>query len=423
MITDDTTARAARTTADTIADRLSTPEEAQRLPLVQGWMPQSLAYGPVGVALLHIERARTGHGPWDRAHAWLACAASSPVSGGLDSHLFHGAPALAFALNLAAEGTRRYGRALNVLDEHVNASVRRRLDGAHARIDQRQLPALAEFDGIRGLSGLAAVLMARDHTDDVLIRQILSYLVRLTEPLTDGDEYLPGWWSDLAPSGKTDRSWPGGHGNNGVAHGIGGPLTVLSHAALRGLLVEGHADAIRRICNWLDQWRQDGPTGPWWPYVITRDHLQGRAAFDRGPLRPSWCYGTAGLARAQQLAALALGDISRQRMAENALLYAVTDPDQLARVVDSSLCHGFAGLAHIVQSAAAAALSPGELTAVVPELIGLALREDPVGSLLPASGTADIGFLEGATGVALALYASLPGPQGSPSWNSSLLIT
>ncbi|MCZ0981833.1 lanthionine synthetase C family protein [Streptomyces diastatochromogenes] len=324
MITEQTAA-VARRTADTIAQRLAHPDDVRHLPLVQGWMPQSLAYGAVGVALLHIERARTGEGSWERAHAWLACAAATPAAGGPDSHLFHGAPALAFALHLASEWTGHYGRALSVLDEHIAISVRQRLDAAHARIERGELPALAEFDGIRGLSGMAAVLMTRGHEEDLTL-QVLDYLVRLTEPVKDGDDVLPGWWSDRAPSGKIRPEWPGGHGNFGMAHGISGPLAVLSRAALRGLLVDGHTEAILRICHWLDQWRHDGPAGLSWPYAITRDHARGRGLPDHGPHRPSWCYGTAGVARAQQLAALALDDIARQRMAENALLHAVTDP-------------------------------------------------------------------------------------------------
>lgn len=37
------------------------------------------------------------------------------------------------------------------------------------------------------------------------------------------------------------------------------------------------------------------------------------------PARPSWCYGTPGLARARQLAGLALRDLARQEAAEHAL--------------------------------------------------------------------------------------------------------
>ena len=54
--------------------------------------------------------------------------------------------------------------------------------------------------------------------------------------------------------------------------------------------------------------------------------------------------GTPGLARAQQLAALALGDRARQQAAEDALARCLADPVQLARISDPALCHGWAGL-------------------------------------------------------------------------------
>ncbi|WP_086824820.1 lanthionine synthetase C family protein [Streptomyces sp. NRRL B-24572] len=421
MITDEAV-EVARRTVDTIAERLASPDRAQDLHLVQGWMPQSLAYGAVGVALLHIERARTGQASWEQAHAWLACAAASPAAGGPDSHLFHGAPALAFALRLAAERTGRYSRALSVLDQHITGSVRLRLDAAHDRIDRGRLPALAEFDGIRGLSGMATLLMTRDGEQHPLIHQVLTYLVRLTEPVKDGDDVLPGWWTDRAPSGKLDPDWPGGHANFGMAHGVAGPLAALSRAALHGLLVDGQLEAIRRICDWLDRWRQDEPTGPRWPYYVRRSELRTGVCTLPGPLRPSWCYGTAGLARAQQLAGLALEDIGRQRVAEDALLRALSDPAQLDRTVDASLCHGFAGLALTAQAAASDALTPQALTAAVPALVGRVLDSDPVHSMLPATSESDIGFLEGAAGVALALHGVLAGPSGAPGWASSLLI-
>lgn len=68
-----------------------------------------------------------------------------------------------------------------------------------------------------------------------------------------------------------------------------------------------------------------------------------------GPQRPSWCYGTPGLARAQQLAALALTDPRRQQLAEHALAGYVSDVRQLSQLRDASVCHGWAGLRHATQ--------------------------------------------------------------------------
>lgn len=411
----------ARAAADTIAERLATPQDVRALHHRQGWWPQSLAHGAVGVALLHIERARADQGPWQRAHDWLACAAAEPAVGGTDSHLYYGAPALAFALHAAADRPGRYARALSTLDQHITLAIRDRLASAHARMDRGETPTLAEFDSIRGLSGMGTLLLHRDiHTD--LLREILAYLVRLTEPVKHDGEVLPGWWSHLAPSGESSPDYPEGHANNGVAHGIGGPLAVLSLAARRGVTVDGHHDAITRILAWLDHWQQDGPAGPWWPYWITREQMRSGTP-GPGPSRPSWCYGTAGFARTQQLAALALNDPARQRRAESALLHAMTDPGQLGATVDVSLCHGFAGLAHITQLVAADAVTPG-LTECLPRLLAPITDMAPgalADSLIDPPGGGDIGLLEGAAGAALALHSFQTGTPSASGWDSCFL--
>jgi lantibiotic biosynthesis protein len=240
-----------------------------------------------------------------------------------------------------------------------------------------------------------------------------------------GDEALPGWWTAAGPSGTSSPLYPGGHGNNGVAHGITGPLALLALAARQGVDVDGQTDALIRICAWLDRWQYDTPDGPRWPYWITRSQLQTEATIRPRTARPSWCYGTAGLARAQQLAAIALGDTTRQEAAEHALGDALTDEHQLAAVADLSLCHGHTGLMHIARRVADDATTPspaatltGLLDAVVPE--GLDPQDLAMTLLDPSAG--DIGLLEGAAGVALALHAAATDTRPTSRWDSCLLI-
>lgn len=410
--------------ASAIADRLDAPPTAA----VPRWWPQSLAHGALGVALLHVERARAGFGPWRRAHDWLAYATRDAVQAGPGSHLHQGAPALAFVLNRAADRPGRYGTALDVLDRQIAGMTRRRIDRAYRRMDRGARPALAEFDAIRGLAGLGAYLLRRDPNGD-LIRAVLCYLVRLTEPVIepvtatviDAGQTMPGWWTDVAPSGQASPDFPGGHANTGMAHGIAGPLALLALAMRDGVMVEGQRDAIRRIQAWLDRWRQEGATGVWWPYWITCGGLRAERPASTGPGRPSWCYGTAGIARAQQLAALALGDTDRQRTAEQALLTALTDPAQLALTTDLSLCHGIAGLAHIAQRAAADATSPAALADLAPRLLVRITEHDTDVTPREAPPESGPGLLEGAAGIALALHsASASGPVWG--WDACLLI-
>jgi lantibiotic biosynthesis protein len=407
-----------------VAGALASPEQARRFGNPQGWWPQSLAYGAAGTALLHIERAHTGNGPWSRAHDWLARAAEETITAGPASHLYYGAPAVAFALHATTEHTNRYGKALDSLDRQIHRGTSRRLDQAHERIDGGNPPALSEFDAIRGMTGIGAYLLRR-HPDADLLRSLLAYLVRLTDPLVLGDQALPGWWTAAGPSGTPSPLYPGGHGNNGVAHGITGPLALLALAARQGVDVDGQTDALSRICAWLDRWQHDTPDGPRWPYWITRAQLQTEAPIRPGTARPSWCYGTAGLARAQQLAAIALGDTTRQAAAEHALGDALTDQQQLAAVADLSLCHGHTGLLHIARRVADDAATPrpaatlaGLLDAVVPE--GLDPQDLAMTLLDPVAG--DIGLLEGAAGVALALHAAATDTTPISRWDSCLLI-
>jgi hypothetical protein len=143
-------------------------------------------------------------------------------------------------------------------------------------------------------------------------------------------------------------------------------------------------------------------------------------------LRPSWCYGTAGTARAQQLAALATGDTARQHMAESALNSALDDSGQLAAISDLSLCHGYAGLLHIAQRAAGDAITP-QLTARLPRLLDAIVgheggNADRLAASLLRPQARDYGLLEGAAGIALVLHTAQAGGSIDRGWDSCLLV-
>ncbi len=213
-----------------------------------------------------------------------------------------------------------------------------------------------------------------------------------------------------------------------MAHGIGGVLALLALAARHGTFVDGHDEALGRLLVWLDRWQEDTGRGPAWPYWVTLGELRtGRLALS-APRRPSWCYGTAGLARAQQLAALALGDTDRQIDAENALVAALTDPDQLKATTDNGLCHGFAGLAHVAARTAddAHPSTVGRLRAAIPALLAVV---HPPGTD-PAYAAEELiqeeergpGLLDGAAGIALALLSSSTAAPPRSAWDACLLI-
>ncbi|WP_239312918.1 lanthionine synthetase C family protein [Frankia sp. Cj3] len=413
-------ARAA-TVAARLAETLTVPPAPEpgsdRSPSSPRWQGQSLAQGAAGVAVLHGVRARAHAGDWATVAAWLTAAATEDLSAGPGAGLWFGAPALAFALTTAAPPGRYLGAAQR-LHATVEKLVEDRLAAAHARIDARQRPERAEFDLVRGLTGLGVYLATRDASSEQL-RQILAYLVRLTEPLPATDTAglaAPGWWTVDVPATAPPGPFADGHTDLGMAHGIAGVLALLALTFRRGVVVPGHANALDRICRWLDAWRQDGPAGPWWPERITAGELLAGRLAQTSPGRVSWCYGTPGLARAQQLAALALADTARQQRAEAALAACLIDPAQLGRFADPALCHGWAGLVATVRCAATdARFYPlgNHLPGLVDRLLDSLDTAQGTGWQLP-------GLIEGTAGIAAVLHTVATGTAAA--WEAALLL-
>lgn len=397
--------------AERFAAHLAIPEATPDAP----WAAQSLAQGAPGIALVHIERAHAGKGTWRTAHAWIQHAVGDEISAADTTGLFLGAPAIAFMLHTTNVGSAtRYTDALATMDAHVAALTHRRTEIAMARIHRGDQPAFREYDVFYGLTGIGAHLLRRDPGGSAF-EGVLRYLIALTRPLPRDGQPMPGWWVAHDPHTRTSARFPGGHGNLGAAHGITGPLMLLSQAARRGITVDGQHEAINTISAWLDTWKQDGESGPWWPEVVTVNDLRTGRSSQLGTARPSWCYGTPGITRALQLAALAAGDTSRQREAEQALATCLSDPAQVARLTDASLCHGWGGVYQTTWRAARDATT-STLDAHLPRLAQALARHAKPGA---ADGP---GLLEGDAGTALALITAGSNTAPTAGWDACLLI-
>lgn len=374
--------------------------------------PQLLTAGAAGIALLHIERAHRGHGDWQLAHHWITRAVTGQVSAHDTTGLFLGVPAITFMLDAAATGTQRYRDALADVDRHVVALAHRRVDTAISRIRSGALPGFREYDVFFGLSGIGALLLRRDPGGSATGR-VLDYLVALTVPRRIDGQTLPGWWVDHDPHRRYSPAYHGGHSNFGVAHGITGPLALLARAMRQGAVVDGQREAINTILDWLDIWRQDGDTGPWWPEWITLPELRGGQPHQPGPARPSWCYGTPGIARSGQLASITLGDEHRRQEYERAFDHCLADPVQQSRITDNGLCHGAAGLYQTTWRAAQDAATPA-LSGHLPRLAHNLIRHD--------DRRTGPGFLDGAAGTALTLNTAARDTTPISGWDACLLI-
>jgi hypothetical protein len=393
-------------------DRLADPTVP---PPDEPWAAQSLAEGAAGISLLHVERAGGYDRSWHAAHRWITATVTGPVTAADTTGLFLGAPAVGFVLTAVPPAHQHlYAPARRTLHQHITALAHRRVEAALTRIRTHNLPAFAEYDLFYGLTGIGAYFLRTD-PEGTALERVLRYLVALTRPLAPRGRGLPGWWVRHDPARGASPRFPGGHANFGAAHGITGPLLLLAQALRRDITVEGHQEAMLTICEHLDAWCQYAPSGPWWPeHVSRRDLERGRPHHD-APARPSWCYGTTGIARAGQLAGIALRAPDLQAFYEDALYRALTDPAQLTHVTDAGLCHGWAGIYQTACRAAADARDPRLHT--LPNRLGEALAEHArPGAPVPS------GLINGKAGTALALstYASQQAP--TTGWDACLLI-
>lgn len=177
---------------------------------------------------------------------------------------------------------------------------------------------------------------------------------------------------------------------------------MLSLASRHGIQVPGQREAIDVFARWLDRFGRC--------YWTTRAQLDAAEPPEPDPARQSWCYGQPGIARAQQLAALALGDPARRQAAEDTVARTLTDRSHLARITDATLCHGWAGLVTLARTIAADSPAPQRFTPAIGDLQQrLAADLDR----LPKSG-----FMEGRSGAQLALTGT-----NATDWTSALLIT
>lgn len=358
---------------------------------------QSLVRGALGTALFHAVRAND---PWAAQALHQHVQRALPLVTGEDASLQFGAPALAFVLHVAAEQSQdaehRYRVVRSHLDDLIVQHTQQRLNRARDRMRAELPTAFREYDLLHGLAGLGRLHLLR-HPDHEVTAEVLGYLVKLTLPVS-GTGDRPGWW---VWHHHSNINAPGGHANAGIAHGITGPLVVMSIAIAQDVRVPGDTDAVERILAWLDQQRVEDDPGSWWRrWSGDEDGRTGQTY---------WCYGTPGIARAEQVAALTIEDTDRAERAERNHLACLTYARRHHRQNDLSLCHGVAGLLQATRRIAADSSAPERFDAEIDWLHS---------TIQEAVSPQRDGLLEGIPGILLA--RDYPPAASTAPWDACL---
>jgi lantibiotic biosynthesis protein len=347
-----------------------------------------------------------------------------------------GLAGLATAASLLSRRGSRYDTLLTTLESAIVERVEHMSQGV-LRSRPHGVP-VGLFDVITGLAGAGRHLLGR--VQSAPCRRALETLLRALVYLSEEDaDAVPHWHTTFPQS--TDnlrRFYPDGHVNLGMAHGIPGPLALLSLSASQGVEVAGQHDAIVRIADRIvkaqcsDEWGVGFPVAASIPTVgkeSTGADVQNMRANANAaaPARAAWCYGPPGVARALWLAGVASGRSGYRDLALAAMTAVFERPIPNRRIDSPTLCHGVAGLLQITlrfardgagESFSAAAQ---ELTA---QLLDAHEPDSRFGyrDLKPSGQRTDNpGLLEGAAGVALVLLATATSAE--PVWDRTLMLS
>ncbi len=262
-------------------------------------------------------------------------------------------------------------------------------------------PASDLVDLIGGIAGIG--LLAVERRSPVLAGRVVDRLEALARPC--GDALVWRGPQDHVPAAVLAER-PEGYIDLGLAHGIPGVIAVLARIIDAGLETERAGRLVDGAVAYL--------------------RADQRAAHAAANGRVSWCHGHLGIALALHAAAHAR---HRDDWRAEALALArgiARRPFDEAGVIDTGLCHGTAGAAHLLHRLHRAT-GDSELGAAARTWLDrtLAMRR---------SGDAIAGFpahrfelgwqpaaelLSGAVGVALALHASIT--ELEPSWDRLFL--
>ncbi|WP_242678249.1 lanthionine synthetase C family protein [Neochlamydia sp. AcF84] len=404
------------------------------IPHHASWDDLSLAGGYPSLVLLFSAMQSKGLVKEDIVHPYVLKIKESIETKGIsDLSLFSGASGICFALQQATLEGNRYQRMLHSLNNFMLERIEKfYLEPLKTKLAHNQSVPSHLYDVVQGLAGVGRYVLENlslPHFYE-LAQSITKVFISLTHPLSVEGHHVPGWHLSSTDILNAHNDFcKKGNFNLGLAHGIPGVLSFFAIASLRGINIEGQADAMRQIALWLRKKSFIRQEMIQWSHSISfEDEIQEKIGFNK-PSKDAWCYGVPGIARALFLAGKALKDEELKSFAATAFRGIFQRKREEWQLLGPMLCHGISGLLLITHTMAQEE-GCGDLFSKVNELKQILFSsydpEAPFGfkdiEFCSQGGQAEVskaGFLEGTTGVLLTLL-SLSYPTSK--WHLPLLI-
>jgi lantibiotic biosynthesis protein len=396
----------ARAHALTIASEIA---EALRDPAHQMSAP-SLWDGNAGVAIFfaYLHQAVPERGYDHAATSLVDRVIDDAAAEPLGPSLYKGITGVAWMLD------HLRGRVLDADEEDANEDV------DAALLELMQLPWRDRYDLFDGLVGFGLYALTRLPRPaaaaclELVVDQLAATVERRPEGLT--------WKTGpqlMIP--ELRAQFPDGNYTVGPAHGVAGVIAVLAAACAAGVAPRRARALLDGAVAWLLRCRLPDASRGQFPRHLSPTSEESE------PARAAWCAGDPGVASALRIAAREVGEPAWEREALAIARDCLRRPPEASGVVDATLCHGTAGLAHMwnrfYQATGEAAFADAARYWVTRTLDMRRSGGGVAGFALetPAGREARPGLLQGAAGIGLALLAAAT--EVAPAWDSALLLS
>jgi lantibiotic modifying enzyme len=373
----------------------------------------SLSGGSAGLAILCAYLSRAALDDDVNAPQFLAHAVNAVSAQPMDASLFGGFTGIAWA------AAHLQGQLLDPEDD-CNEGI----DEALKAYLERS-PWHDDYDLIVGLVGMGVYAIERLPRAPAVacLEHVVERLDELAERSVNGvtwlspPEFLPEWQRTLCPNG---------YYNLGLAHGVPGVIALLGQACASGVAPQRARPLLDDAVAWLLQQRltdsKESSFSSWTAPGIKRDEC-----------RLAWCYGDAGVAAALLVAARCVNEAEWEREALAIARRAAARKPESAGVKDAGLCHGSAGLGHIFNrlfQATSEASFRETARYWFEQTLELRRPGQGIAGFSAHRAASDdqeeywkdeVGILEGAAGIALALLAAATHIE--PAWDRMLLVS
>lgn len=331
--------------------------------------------------------------------------------------LFYGVSDFAFSILGLSIKSGEFKKFLKSLSELICNTVSEQL-----MLFEKEETLVHHYDVISGMTGIGRYLLLYieyfSDKDPCLqeknaLKQILRYFVKLSADVDIDDKKIIGFYvanENLWPE-KRRQQYVYGTLDFGIAHGMAGPLALMTYSAEKNIIIDGQVKAINKIIKIFNEHTAIKNDIIYWPMILPAEQYKQAEAADVGS-RMSWCYGSIGISCILYKVNKYLGaDVTKYLQNLKQIAKA---PWQVYNLLSPIICHGFAGTMamfnQIYRETLDEALLPG-LYMCLDEILRLYNQDFPYGFKNIDYGPKDLPdedddtYLNGATGVIITLLS------------------